>query len=142
MIFAKVLAGLLMYLIVFLPLALLIIARLNTPGVWPGPIYASMFFPLLCFFLAGAVFYLGTFLSALRPARWYATKWFPLVAAFCAYIAVGRATEYLDRPHYYMHDRMSEIGDGRALLFSLAIALFSLALVLWAIREQARTQEY
>ena len=85
-IFAKVLAGLLMYLIVCLPLALLIIARLNTPGMWPGPIYAYMFFPLLTYFLAGAMFYLATFLSAFRLARWYATKWLPLMAAIPVYI--------------------------------------------------------
>jgi ABC-type Na+ efflux pump permease subunit len=142
MVFAKALAGLLMYLIVFLPAGLLIVARLNTPGVWPGPIYAYMFFTLLFTFLAGAMIYLATFLSALRPARWYATKWFPLVVAIPAYILAARATDPFDRPHYYWDNRMSETTDMWVLLIALALALLSMVLVLWAIREQARTREY
>ncbi|MGO8702658.1 MAG: ABC transporter permease [Candidatus Brocadiia bacterium] len=134
-IFAKVLAGLLMYLIVCLPLALLIIARLNTPGTWPGPIYAYMFFPLLTYFLAGAMFYLATFLSAFRLARWYATKWLPLMAAIPVYIVA----ESLNRPFSFW-----EISTGTAymLLTVLVLAPLSLVVVPWAIREQARTREY
>ena len=138
MIFAKVLAGLLMYLIVCLPAALLVIARLNTPGVWPGPIYAYMFLPMLAYFLAGAMLYLATFLTALRSARWYATKWFPLVVAGPACIAAANLHDFLNEPPY-RHNGMSVTGQ---LLLILAIELFSLALVLWAIREQARTREY
>ena len=140
MIFAKVLAGLLMYLIFFLPLALLIIARLNTPGVWPGPIYAYMFLPLLAHFLAGAMFYVATFLSAFRPARWYATKWLPLLAAVPAYIAADVADPYL-RVHYF-HVHWLYSWSLYELLAILALVPLNLALVLWAIREQARTREY
>ena len=37
---------------------------------------------------------------------------------------------------------MSEITYTWDLLITLVLALLSLALVLWAIREQARTREY
>ncbi len=144
MVFAKVLAGLLMYLIVFLPAALLIVARLNTPGVWPGPIYVYMFFPMLAYFLAGALFYLATFLCAFRPARWYATKWLPLLVVIPAYSVAKRAIDFLDPPRYYVLGQSSESSSMHmsSLLIPLAVTLLSLLFVLWAIREQARTREY
>jgi hypothetical protein len=37
---------------------------------------------------------------------------------------------------------MSETTDMWVLLIALALALLSMVLVLWAIREQARTREY
>jgi ABC-type transport system involved in multi-copper enzyme maturation permease subunit len=134
-IFAKVLAGLLMYLIVCFPLAFLIIARLNTPGVWPGPIYAYMFFPLLTYFLAGAMFYLTAFLSAFRSARWYATKWLPLMAAIPVFIVA----ECLNRPFFFW-----EVSTGTPYmsLTVLVLAPLSLVFVIWAIRGQARAREY
>jgi len=140
MIFAKVLAGLLMYLIVLLPVALLLIARLYTPGVWPGPIHPYMFFPLLGFFLAGAMFYLAVFLSAFRPARWYATKWLPVFSAIPVWFATASFLSSLYLPGYwydpnFMHTR-------RFFLAALATTVLSLAFVFWAIREQARTREY
>jgi len=141
MICAKVLAGLLMYLIVCLPMALLVIARLNTPGVWPGPIYARTFLSMLGPFLAGAMFYLAAFLSAFRSARWYATKWLPLIAALPAYLLVGNVTAFFGQPLYYWQ-RLATHYLLYNCLASLAAALLSLPLVLWAIREQARTREY
>jgi ABC-type transport system involved in multi-copper enzyme maturation permease subunit len=135
MVFAKALAGLLMYFIVCLPLALLDIARLNTPGVWPGPIYVSMFFPMLTYFLAGAMFYLTVFLSAFRSARWYATKWLPLMAAIPVYIVC----ECLNRPFSFW-----EVSTGTPYMSLTVVVLtpLSLVFVIWAIREQARTREY
>jgi hypothetical protein len=140
MILAKVLAGLLMYLIVLLPPVLLIIVRLSTDGVWPGPVYAYMFLPLPAFFLAGAMLYLAVFLAALRPARWYATKWLPAFAAIPAWIAAGSFISSLNWPSHW-HDPNFMFWR-RSFLCELAIAVLSLAFVLWAIREQARTREF
>ena len=141
MICAKVLAGLLIYLIICLPMALLVIARLNTRGVWPGPIYAKTFLSMLGPFLAGAMFYLAAFLSAFRPARWYATKWLPLIAALPAYLVVENATAFFSEPFYHWQ-RLMPYFFVYTWLVSLAAALLSLPLVLWSIREQARTREY
>ena len=140
MILAKVLAGLLMYLIVLLPPVLLIIARLSTNGVWPGPIYAYMFLPLPGYFLAGAMFYLAVFLAALRPAHWYATKWLPAFAAIPAWFVAASVIGSLNWPgHLYAPDLMYW---RRVFLCELVMAVLSLAFVLWAIREEARTREF
>jgi len=140
MILAKVLAGLLMYLMVLLPPMLLVIARLSTDGVWPGPIHPYMFFPLLVCFLAGAMFYLAVFLAALRPARWYATKWLPLFAAIPAWFVAGAYISSLNWPGRWYDPNF--MFWRRSFLFELAIAVLSLAFVLWAIREEARTREF
>jgi hypothetical protein len=139
-IFAKVLAGLLMYLIVLLPPMLLIIARLCTVGVWPGPILPYMFLPLPAYFLAGAMLYPAVFLAALRPAHWYATRWLPAFAAIPAWIAANSFIGSLSRLGYW-HDPNFMFWR-RIFLCELAIAVLSLTFVLWAIREQARTREY
>ena len=68
---------------------MLVIARLSTPGVWPGPIYAYMFFPLLVYFLAGAMFYLAVFLCRVPTGALVRDKVVSPVAAIPAWFVAA-----------------------------------------------------
>jgi ABC-type transport system involved in multi-copper enzyme maturation permease subunit len=138
MIFAKALAGLFMYALVLVPVALLeIVALARGSLAWPGPLRAYMFFPVLDCIFAGAVLYLAVFLCALRPARWYATKWVLLIAAIVPWTIVSLQKRLSVFPSGYAH-----IAAESSMLFAVFFALAGLGLIVWAIREQARTREY
>jgi hypothetical protein len=58
-----------------------------TPGNSPSPFEWSMTGPAVRIMLCTMLLYLGMFLTMLRPARWFATKIFPLIA--CGVLAAG-----------------------------------------------------
>lgn len=82
MVAGKFVAGLLLYLAVTVPAGALVAARMAMPGTVAAPYEAWQSWVLVIAALAGAMAYPFVFLAALRPARWYATKWLPLAPAF------------------------------------------------------------
>lgn len=52
-----------------------------TPGMQPAPFYWSMTVPTFFVLISAPILYLGAFLSAVRPSRWYATKLIPWVVS-------------------------------------------------------------
>jgi hypothetical protein len=84
----KTIAGLVLY--VFgagLPLAVLL-ALVLTPGQVAAPFEWSMVLPLLFIFLTGVAYYFAGLLTALRQARWYASRSFGFGLAILASLGV------------------------------------------------------
>ena len=137
----KLLAGLCLYTIVAAPLGLLILVRLSIPGVWPGPFYARVILPLVWSFLAMAAVYLAVFAAALRPARWYATKWLIALAGAPAVLLAVVSREFGIGTTYgrlnFFHSQASVF-----LRILVPATLTAAALCVWAILQQARTREY
>lgn len=79
---AKLLSGILLYLTATVPAGALVAVRIAMPGTIAAPYEAWQSWVLVIPLLAGLLAYPLVFLAALRPARWYATKWLPLVPAF------------------------------------------------------------
>jgi ABC-type transport system involved in multi-copper enzyme maturation permease subunit len=131
-IYAKFLAGLTLLAALFLPAGLLIVYRLSTPGVWPGPVYLTGFVPLLLHLLAAMACYQIIFLTALAPLRWFGTRWLILFAAAPALLLADR----------FQSNSMYRNGmDLECCIFS-GISLFVAAIGLWALRSVARSREY
>jgi hypothetical protein len=51
------------------------------PGRHPSPFYWSMTIPAWQHWFVLPVFYMGTFLTGIRPARWWGSRLFPAAAA-------------------------------------------------------------
>jgi len=146
MIHGKLAAGVLMY---FALLGLLwggLVLRLEVGRPYPGPFRGSAGLPLLWPLLAGVGVYLGAFASALRPARWYATKWLPLLVSVPG-VALGQSSYHRWNPyviHAYQRPYAYVTSDN-SLTLHLAGGLVCLALmslVLWMIYDQARKREF
>jgi hypothetical protein len=66
-----------------------------TPGAHPSPFYWSMTVSTWGVWLALTPLYLGAFLTAIRPGRWYRSRLFPLIAgALAAFVAAGLGFQY------------------------------------------------
>jgi ABC-type transport system involved in multi-copper enzyme maturation permease subunit len=135
--YAKLLAGLTVLASIFLPAGLLIILRLSTPGVWPGPVYAMGFLPLLLHFLAALAWFQITVLIALAPLRSFGTRLFIAIAAVPAPVL---AQGLIERFRVYGGLRNEQI-DGWICILS-GLTLLAAIMGLWAIRSVARTREY
>jgi ABC-type transport system involved in multi-copper enzyme maturation permease subunit len=134
-VYAKFLAGLTLLAAFFLPAGLLIVLRLSTPGVWPGPVYWTMFLPLLLHLLAGLVCYQIILLTALAPQRWFGTRLLILFAAAPALLLADRfqSNSVLRGLRYGM--------DSECWILS-GISLFVVVIGLRALRSVARIREY
>lgn len=157
--YAKFFAGLTLLAALFLPAGLLIVLRLSTPGVWPGPVYLIGFLPLLLYFLAALVCYLIIFLTALAPLRWFGTR---LLIPLAAMPGLLLAQAFIDRFRVYEESALGNSGllPAQALIFRfrvfeepvyghnsdiwifLGITLFVAVMGLWALRSVARSREY
>ncbi len=65
-----------------------------TPGSYAGPFEWSMTWPAWTRWWATTLLYAGTFLTGIRPARWFGTRLLPLIAALAGYSATGIAIDY------------------------------------------------
>jgi ABC-type transport system involved in multi-copper enzyme maturation permease subunit len=128
-IYAKFIAGLTLLVALFLPAGLLIVFRLSTPGVWPGPVYLREFLPLLLHLLAGLACYQIILLAALAPLRWLGTR---LLIPFAAVSMVWMADRFQSN-----NGRM----DLECWVFS-GISLLVAMMGLWALRSVANNREY
>ncbi|MEJ2246077.1 MAG: hypothetical protein P8Y80_08405 [Acidobacteriota bacterium] len=157
--YAKFFAGLTLLAAIFLPAGLLIVLRLSTPGVWPGPVYLIGFLPLLLHLLAALVCYLIIFLTALAPLRWFGTR---LLIPFAAMPGLLLAQVLIDRFRVYEAPTLGNFGLFLERAFSipfqvfeepvygnnthiwifLGITLLVAVMGLWALRSVARTREY
>ena len=135
--YAKLLAGLTLLAALFLPAGLLIVLRLSTPGVWPGPVYLMGFLPLLLHLLAALACYQIVLLTALAPLRWFGTR---LLITFAAVPALILAQLLIDRFRVYggLRDEHEDV----AIWIMLGITLLVAVMGLWALRSVARTREY
>ena len=135
-IYAKFLAGLTLLAALFIPAGLLIVLRLRTPGVWPGPVYLSGFLPLLLYLIAGLACYQILLLTALAPLRWFGTRLLIPFAAAPALILVQT-----------MQNHLRVYGGSRAELtipiwIMSGITLYIIVMGLWALWSVARGREY
>ena len=157
--YAKFFTGLMLLAAIFLPAGLLIVLRLSTPGVWPGPVYLIGFLPLLLYLLAALVCYLIIFLTALAPLRWFGTR---LIIPFAAMPGLLLAQALVDRFRVYEEPTLGNFGLFLERAFSipfqileepvyvnntriwifLGITLLVAVMGLWALRSVARTREY
>jgi ABC-type transport system involved in multi-copper enzyme maturation permease subunit len=133
-IYAKFLAGLTILTALFLPAGLLIVFRLSTPGVWPGPVDPIWFLPLLLHFLAALGCYQIIFLTALAPLRWLGTRLLiPLAAVPVLWLA--------DR--YEGNNGLTyRIGMDLEIWIFSGISLLVAVISLRALRAVARSREY
>jgi hypothetical protein len=67
---------------------LLLGAWAATPGNHPSPFEWSMTAPAWWVWLTAPIFYLGAFVSGLRPARWFGTRLTPLLASILLLVVV------------------------------------------------------
>jgi ABC-type transport system involved in multi-copper enzyme maturation permease subunit len=139
-IFAKILAGLLMYLLLMGAVGAMVVARLLTPGVWYGPFYLRMAFPLLCTYLAGIVVYLAVFLAMLRPARWYSTKWLPALA--CAPSILTAFAVPAIWPAQLLPFERGSWENILVVCFVVVVNVLPVLLCLRGIRDEAQCREY
>jgi hypothetical protein len=137
MIYGKFLGGLIIYSLLTLPAGLLMVLRLSTPGVWPGPFHPFQIMELVYPWLGGIGIYIVAFFTALRPARWYGTKWVPAVLILILYASFYRfGIRYVQS--IWMYDQMR----GLLVLLSFASLTGATLLLLWGIKSQALTREY
>jgi len=79
-----------MFLIVMAVPILLHAWRAATPGNYASPFYWSMTAYMWHLWLSLVVLYLGSFLSGIRPGRWFGTRLLPLVSAsFIVFLLQG-----------------------------------------------------
>jgi hypothetical protein len=149
-ILAKLLSGLTVYVIPLLALALLIVFRLSTPGVYPGPFSAWAASPLVWPSLAGMVVLLAVFAASFRQARWFGTKWILLIC-----IAPGLLLSELATRHFAVYSLagaswlFSSHGNAayeiyaKSEILKLGVTtLLACLALLWAILDQAKRREY
>lgn len=92
------------------------------PDASPAPFYWWMTIPVWRHILAASIVYLGAFVSGMRPARSYGTKYWPLVAAIVV--------------TFFLGIREPEFGAG------LIVILVADALLLAALFDATRSRDY
>jgi ABC-type transport system involved in multi-copper enzyme maturation permease subunit len=147
-VFAKFLAGLTIYGAITVVPAALLIASLARPGAWPAPFMFSDCWVLSFPWISGLCVYCLAFLSAQRQARWYVTKWLPLIPAVIIWVLSMRFSGIYIQVHslrlllrlVFEH----ELEDLTATVLRLAIAglLLATVLAILGVRAQARTRKY
>lgn len=139
---AKFLAGILLYLAVTVPAGALVAWRIAMPGTVAAPYEAWQSWVLVIPLLAGLLAYPLVFLAALRPARWYATKWLPLVPAFiiCAFAVPLTQEFFWERAWRHLAGEPA----WQRILAALFFALWPLLSLLAArgVVVTARSREY
>jgi hypothetical protein len=138
-VYAKLLAGLALYALVMAPMGLIVTARLQMPGVWPGPVYVRSALALFLLFIMGASVYLTAFLMALRQAYWYGTKLLPLPSALAMVGAVMAVIETCGRDMLTCELSRNNVV---AILVLAVLSFVMIPLCIRAIREQSEMREY
>jgi hypothetical protein len=96
-----------------------------TPGTHASPFEWSMSGPTWIAWLAMTILYLGAFHTAIRPGRWYGSRYLPLAGAGLAAIAAAG--------HAYVYE--SSLGT---CLVVLSVDVWLIAMILFT----ARTRDY
>jgi ABC-type transport system involved in multi-copper enzyme maturation permease subunit len=135
--YAKLLAGITFLAAIFLPAGLLIVLRLSTPGVWPGPVYVMGFLPLLLHFLAAMVCYLITILFTLAPSQSFGNRLFSAIAATLALVLAKGLIE-----RFRVYGGLRNEHDDVWIWILSGITLLVAVMCLCALRSVARTREY
>lgn len=81
--FGKALAGMTLYLLATVPPYLYLSWWASLPGHVAGPFHPGLMLSGALNLSGGLVFYIAAIVTAMRPARWFGTKTFPLLAALC-----------------------------------------------------------
>jgi len=92
--FAKVIAGLCLYVVgAGLPL-LGVIVMIRIPGHIAAPFEWAMVLPVTAYFLSGIVYYFAGLLTGLRQARWYASRGLGLGVAILVSVTVANVPDF------------------------------------------------
>lgn len=146
--FGKIIAGVTLYVLAACIPLLAFIVWVATPGHVAAPFEWSMVLPVASFFLAGLVYYFAGMLTALRKARWYASRglgigvalissgavltvdrpWDFLIVFFClAILALAVWGAFHSSGHYDTQPRPGKLALIGTLTIGAAVALFALA---------------